>query len=98
MKLFDQYRGRTSQYLRKRLFTGEKVMRNNVVTIATTATLIASQLAVPAMPQAPPLPYPNPGGPQLQPPRTGGPQIPPPRPGGPPILLPVPPRAGYAAR
>src|SRR3546814_4023326 len=67
MKLFDQYRGRTSQYLRKRLFTGEKVMRNNVVTIATTATLIASQLAVPAMPQATTLPYPIPGGPQIQP-------------------------------
>jgi hypothetical protein len=56
-------------------------MRNNVVTIITTATLIASQLAVPAMPQATTLPYPPPGGPQIQPPRPGGPQIQPPRPG-----------------
>ena len=54
-------------------------MRNNVVTIITTATLIASQLAVPAMPQATTLPYPPPGGPQIQPPRPGGPQIQPPR-------------------
>jgi hypothetical protein len=46
-------------------------MRNNVVTIATTAALIASQLAVPAMPQATTLPYPPPGGPQIQPPRPG---------------------------
>lgn len=46
-------------------------MRNNVVTIITTATLIASQLAVPAMPQATTLPYPPPGGPQIQPPRPG---------------------------
>lgn len=46
-------------------------MRNNVVTIVTTATLIASQLAVPAMPQATTLPYPSPGGPQVQPPRPG---------------------------
>src|SRR3546814_3504139 len=46
-------------------------MRNNVVTIVTTATLIASQLAVPAMPQATTLPYPPPGGPQIQPPRPG---------------------------
>src|SRR3546814_16793173 len=71
-------------------------MRNNVVTIATTATLIASQLAVPAMPQATTLPYPNPGGPQIQPPRPGGPQIQPPRPGGPQIVLPVRPGDGYA--
>lgn len=61
-------------------------MRNNVVTIVTTATLIASQLAVPALPQATTLPYPPPGGPQIQPPRPvppypGGPQIQPPRPG-----------------
>src|SRR3546814_5801362 len=61
-------------------------MRNNVVTIATTATLIASQLAVAAMPQATTLPYPNPGVPQIQPPRPGGPQIQPPRPGGPQIV------------
>lgn len=46
-------------------------MRNNVVTIVTTATFIASQLAVPAMPQATTLPYPPPGGPQIQPPRPG---------------------------
>ena len=46
-------------------------MRNNVVTIVTTATLIASQLAVPALPQATTLPYPSPGGPQIQPPRPG---------------------------
>mgnify|MGYP003577226904 CR=1 FL=1 len=46
-------------------------MRNNVVTIVTTATLIASQLAVPPMPQATTLPYPPPGGPQIQPPRPG---------------------------
>src|SRR3546814_14414124 len=51
--------------------SGEKVMRNNVVTIVTTATLIASQLAVPAMPQATTLPSPPPGGPPLQPPRPG---------------------------
>ncbi|MHA4838314.1 DUF3011 domain-containing protein [Sphingopyxis sp. MSC1_008] len=46
-------------------------MRNNIVTIVTTATLIASQLAVPALPQATTLPYPPPGGPQIQPPRPG---------------------------
>ena len=46
-------------------------MRNNVATVVTTATLIASQLAVPAMPQATTLPYPPPGGPQIQPPRPG---------------------------
>ncbi len=46
-------------------------MRNNVVTIVTTATLIASQLVVPAMPQATTYPYPPPGGPQIQPPRPG---------------------------
>ncbi|WP_428630533.1 DUF3011 domain-containing protein [Sphingopyxis sp.] len=56
-------------------------MRNKVVTIVTTATLIASQLAVPAMPQATTLPYPPPGGPQIQPPRPGGPQIVQPSPG-----------------
>lgn len=75
-------------------------MRNNVVTIFTTATLIASQLAVPAMPQATTLPYPPPGGPQIQPPRPvppypGGPQIQPPRPGGPEIVQPSP-GYGYA--
>src|SRR3546814_20135831 len=50
MKLFVPIWGldKRSIYV-KRLFTGEKVMRNNVVTIVTTATLIASQLAVPAM-------------------------------------------------
>src|SRR3546814_9895375 len=70
MKLFVPIWGldKRSIYV-KRLFTGEKVMRNNVVTIVTTATLIASQLAVPAMPQATTLPYPPPGGPQIQPPR-----------------------------
>ncbi len=46
-------------------------MRNNVVTIVTTATLIASQLVVLAMPQATTYPYPPPGGPQIQPPRPG---------------------------
>lgn len=46
-------------------------MRNNVVTIVTTATLIASQFVVPAMPQATTYPYPPPGGPQIQPPRPG---------------------------
>ncbi len=63
-------------------------MRNNVVTIVTTATFIASQLAVPAMPQATTLPYPPPGGPEIQPvpprpvpPYPGGPAIQPPRPG-----------------
>lgn len=45
-------------------------MRNNVVTIITSAALIASQLAVPAMPQST-YPYPPPGGPQIQPPRDG---------------------------
>lgn len=75
-------------------------MRNRVVTIVTTATFIASQLAVPAMPQATTLPYPppggpvvvqpTPGGPQIQPPRPGGPQIQPPRPGGPQIQPPRP--------
>lgn len=56
-------------------------MRNNVVTIVTTAALIASQLAVPAMPQATTLPYPPPGGPQIQPPRPGGPEVVQPSPG-----------------
>jgi hypothetical protein len=75
-------------------------MRNRVVTIVTTTTLIASQLVVPAMPQATTLPYPppggpvvvqpTPGGPQIQPPRPGGPQIQPPRPGGPQIQPPRP--------
>jgi len=45
-------------------------MRNNIVTIVTSAALIASQLAVPAMPQST-YPYPPPGGPQIQPPRPG---------------------------
>ncbi len=45
-------------------------MRNNVVTIVTSAALIASQLAVPVMPQST-YPYPPPGGPQIQPPRDG---------------------------
>lgn len=45
-------------------------MRNNVVTIVTSAALIASQLAVPAMPQST-YPYPPPGGPQIQPSRPG---------------------------
>lgn len=45
-------------------------MRNPVVTIITSAALIASQLAVPAMPQST-YPYPPPGGPQIQPPRPG---------------------------
>jgi hypothetical protein len=44
-------------------------MRNNIVTIVTSTALIASQLAVPAMPQST-YPYP-PGGPQIQPPRPG---------------------------
>ena len=80
-------------------------MRNNVVTLVTTATLIASQLAVPAMPQATTLPYPppggpvvvqpTPGGPQIQPPRPGRPQILPPRPGRPEIVQPSP-GYGYA--
>ncbi|MDO9370790.1 MAG: DUF3011 domain-containing protein [Sphingopyxis sp.] len=75
-------------------------MRNNVVAIITTATLIASQLVVPAMPQATTLPYPPTGGPQIQPPRPvppypGGPQIQPPRPGGPEIVQPSP-GYGYA--
>lgn len=45
-------------------------MRNNVVTIIASTALIASQLAVPAMPQST-YPYPGPGGPQIQPPRPG---------------------------
>ena len=45
-------------------------MRNNVVTIVTSAALVASQLAVPAMPQST-YPYPPPGGPQIQPARPG---------------------------
>ena len=55
-------------------------MRNPIVTIVTSAALIASQLAVPAIAQST-YPYPPPGGPQIQPPRPGGPQIQPPRPG-----------------
>ena len=57
-------------------------MRNIVVTIATSASLIATQLAVPVFAQTT-YPYPPPGGPQIQPPRPGpgGPQIQPPRPG-----------------
>lgn len=66
-------------------------MRNNVVTIVTTAALIASQLAVPAMPQATTLPYPPPGGPEIQPvPGPGGPAIQPPRPVPPRPVLPGP--------
>lgn len=45
-------------------------MRSNIVTIVTSTALIASQLAVPAMPQST-YPYPQPGGPQIQPPRPG---------------------------
>lgn len=45
-------------------------MRNSLVTIVASAALIASQLAVPAMPQST-YPYPQPGGPQIQPPRPG---------------------------
>lgn len=43
-------------------------MRNIVVTIATSASLVATQLAVPAFAQTT-YPYPPPGGPQIQPPR-----------------------------
>lgn len=71
-------------------------MRNPVVTIVTTASLIASQLAMPALAQST-LPYPGPGGPQIQPPRPGGPQIQPPRPGGPQIVQPSRPGNGYKA-
>jgi hypothetical protein len=45
-------------------------MQNPIVTIVTSAALIASQLAVPVMAQST-YPYPPPGGPQIQPPRPG---------------------------
>ncbi len=75
-------------------------MRNPVVSIVTTISLIATQLAVPALAQTRPAPYP--GGPETRPtyptqpeilpvpPRPGGPQIQPPRPGGPQIQPPRP--------
>ena len=56
-------------------------MRNPILTVMTTASLIAAQLATPALAQITTQPYPLPGGPQIQPPRPGGPQIQPPRPG-----------------
>ncbi|WP_411340846.1 DUF3011 domain-containing protein [Sphingopyxis sp. J-6] len=46
-------------------------MRNPVLTVVTTASLIATQLATPALAQVTTLPYPPPGGPQIQPPRPG---------------------------
>lgn len=57
-------------------------MRNSIVTAATAASLMVTQVAGPALAQTT-LPYPPPGsgGPQIQPPRPGGPQIQPPRPG-----------------
>lgn len=47
-----------------------KDMRNIVVTIATSASLVATPVAGPAFAQST-LPYPPPGGPQIQPPRPG---------------------------
>ncbi|WP_447761588.1 DUF3011 domain-containing protein [Sphingopyxis panaciterrae] len=56
-------------------------MSKPILTVITTASLIATQLATPALAQITTQPYPLPGGPQIQPPRPGGPQIQPPRPG-----------------
>lgn len=74
-------------------------MRNPVITIVTTASLIATQLTVPVLAQTRPAPYPGenvptrPGGPEILPTPSlpGGPQIQPPRPQPP---RPQPPRPG----